>query len=172
MTSLIQHLSRLGRQAGRAALTAAAVNLLCGLLIAGFSSAHLIAVTVRWIHLKIPAWVSGEPHAMIAGVPYDFRIYSLVLFGSVILAGGLISIRASMGIARGGSDARLRSTRAMAMVLATVIPVMPMQDAAPILIVPAAVSLAVVALSKYGNVFHGAGIAPSVSAGTVSPVTR
>src|SRR5437899_8196481 len=122
MTSLIQHLSRLGRQAGRAALTAAAVNLLCGLLIAGFSSAHLIAVTVRRIHLKIPAWVSGEPHAMIAGVPYDFRIYSLVLFGSVILAGGLISIRASMGIARGGSDARLRSTRAMAMVLATVIP--------------------------------------------------
>ena len=147
MPSLIQRFSRLARQAGRASLAAAAVNLLCGLLIAGFSSAHLIAVSVRRIHLKIPAWVPGEPHAMIAGVPYDFRIYSLLLFGSVILAGGLISIRASLGIARDDSEARRRSARAMVMVLATVIPVMPMQDAAPILIVPAAVSLAA-ALSK------------------------
>jgi len=126
----------------------AAVNLLCGFLIACFSSAHLIAVTVRRIRLKIPAWVEGEPHAMIAGVPYDFRIYSLLLFGSVILVGALITIRASLGIARGDAEARRRSMRAMVMVLATVIPVMPMQDAAPILIVPAAVCLAVVAGSK------------------------
>src|SRR5207253_1382615 len=71
MTSLLRYLRQ-------PALAAAAVNLFCGLLIACFSSAHLIAVTVRRIDLKIPAWVSGEPHAMIAGVPYDFRIYSLL----------------------------------------------------------------------------------------------
>jgi hypothetical protein len=142
MISLVRRLGGAARNAGRTAVAAAAVNLVCGLLIVCFSSAHLIAVTVRRVHLKIPAWVSGEPHAVIAGVPYDFRIYSLLLFGSVILAGGMISIRASLGIARGDSDARRRSARAMIMVLATVVPVMPMQDAAPILIVPAAASLA------------------------------
>jgi hypothetical protein len=149
MTSLLQRLRRLTRHARRPALAAAAVNLLCGLLISGFSSAHLIAVTLQRIDLKVPAWVSGEPHAMIAGVPYDFRIYSLILFGVVILAGGLTSIRASLGIARGDSNAGRRSSRAMLMVLAVVIPVMPMQDAAPILIVPSAVGLASVALSRF-----------------------
>jgi hypothetical protein len=128
---------------------AAAVNLFCGLVITCFSSAHLIAVTLRRIELRIPAWVSGEPHAAIAGVPYDFRIYSLLLFGVVILAGGLTAIRASAGIVRGDSDARRRASRAMLMVLAVVIPVMPMQDAAPILIVPAAVGFATAALSPF-----------------------
>src|SRR6185436_9854120 len=127
----------------------AAVNLLCGFLIACFSSAHLIAVTVRRIRLKIPAWVPGEPHAMIAGVPYDFRIYSLLLFGTVILAGGLTAIRASAGIARGDSHARRRASRAMLVVLAVVIPVTPMQEAAPILIVPAAIGFATAALSPF-----------------------
>jgi hypothetical protein len=86
---------------------------------------------------------------VIAGVPYDFRIYSLLLFGVVILAGGLTAIRASAGIVRGDSDARRRASRAMLMVLAVVIPVMPMQDAAPILIVPAAVGFATAALSPF-----------------------
>ena len=80
MISLVQRLGRITRNAGRAALAASAVNLVCGLLIVSSSSAHLIAVTVRRVHLKIPAWVSGEPHAVIAGVPYDFRIYSLLLW--------------------------------------------------------------------------------------------
>ena len=129
---------RLIRPVGRAALCAATIDLVCALLIIVFSSAHLVAVTARRIDLKIPAWAPGEPHAMLGNVPYDFRIYSLVLFGAVILAGGLTALRASVGIARGQEDARRRASNAFLMVLAVVVPVMPMQDAAPILIVPAA----------------------------------
>jgi len=78
---------------------AAGVNLICGLLVAALSSAHLIAVSLRRIELK---------------APYDFRIYSLLLFGAVVLAGrGVTAIRATAGIARGEIEAGRSASWAM-----------------------------------------------------------
>jgi hypothetical protein len=150
MTSL-QGLSRAGLAAG-------AVNLVCGLLITVFSSAHLVAVTLRRIQFKIPAWVTGETHAMIAGVPYDFRIYSLVLFGAVTLSAGMVIIRSSLGVGRGEAGARRQAVWAMLIVLATVIPVIPIQDEAPLLIVPAATGLSALMLCRLSKAVPISGI--------------
>jgi hypothetical protein len=143
------------RPAEAGSLPAAAVNALCGTLIAAFSSAHLVAVIARRITLRIPAWTPGEPDATIAGVPYDFRIYSLVLFGVVILAGAVAALQASPGVARGEQNARRRASNAFWMILAAVVPVMPIQEAAPILIVPALTGLVAVALGKFPGRFTG-----------------
>jgi hypothetical protein len=47
--------------------------------------------------------------APLAGVPYDFLMYSLLLFGAVVLAGGVAAIRATAGIARCNHESEHRA---------------------------------------------------------------
>ena len=58
---------------------------------------------------------------------YDFRFYSLLLLGAVLVSLALLCILAAPGIARGEPNARRRALAASASLLAVNIPLMPLQ---------------------------------------------
>jgi hypothetical protein len=56
---------------------------------------------------------------------YDFRAYSLLLFGVVLFLQGVGSIRAGAAVSRGDSAARRDALRTVLTVLALVVPIIP-----------------------------------------------
>jgi hypothetical protein len=84
--------------------------------------------------LKEEMWVRFEPHVRIAGVPYDFRLYALVLFGVIGGWCGVAAARAAGRMARGESEAWRLVARAWILTPALVAPILPLQPfAAPVL---------------------------------------
>lgn len=74
-------------------------------------------------------------HAVVFGVAWDFRIYSLLLFGLLL---GYLSARCvwcSMGVALGVPAARVWVTRHLFLILGLIIPLVPLQPAAAVMAV-------------------------------------
>ena len=103
-----------------------------GLLLAsGIVLASLIGIHTACIPLfryldpaRVPA--STGRSIMVAGIRYDYRFYSLVLMGVVMLrfAGGLV--RSAAGVARGETTARRKALTAIAALSALTAPLIPL----------------------------------------------
>jgi hypothetical protein len=57
---------------------------------------------------------------------YNWRTYSLLLFGGLLMRQGVACLRAARRLARGEADARGDALRAVAVVLAVVLPTVPL----------------------------------------------
>jgi hypothetical protein len=116
-----------------------AVQAFLGIALAALMTAHILGTIVRRVRLKEQMWVRFEPHVSLAGIPYDFRLYSLVLFGVLGVWAGLHCTKAASRMARGDSGAWRAAALSWTLTAALVTPILPLQPfAAPILAMCAA----------------------------------
>src|SRR4051812_46044012 len=97
-TTLLVVQRRLGREHGSLPF-AAVTNCFVGSIVALLMIVHCVAVVLVWLQTREGHWVAGEPHVMINGVPWDFRIYGLLLFGAIGVGCGVASVMAGSGMA-------------------------------------------------------------------------
>jgi hypothetical protein len=99
-----------------------------GMLLCGLMLSHTAGVIARRLRLKEAMWVRFEPHVTFSGIPYDFRIYSLILFGVLAMWSGVISTRAGIRAAHGDPSAWTPGMRASAAMICLVLPLVPLQN--------------------------------------------
>ncbi len=90
----------------------------------------------------------GSYHHPGAGFTYDFRFYSLVLFGCVMISQGVPMMRAARGLSRGSGEAAGRLLRPTLVVLALSAPLIPIQFFGSVLTVCAALNLPALLLAR------------------------
>jgi hypothetical protein len=110
------HLHRRGLRGGRYAAASAVAFL--GLALVLTMTAHCIDVLSR---LAVGTGYDG------AAFVYNFRTYSLMLLGAILIACGARLVRVSLLIGASGTEARVQAIRAVLMVLALVAPLIPIQ---------------------------------------------
>jgi len=98
---------------------AAALDTLCGMESLLLVGAHLIAVVGRAL--------SGKGVEGAATFVYNFRFYSLVFVGVVIVIAGFYCLIAARGLTRADPLARRRALRASLVILAVNAPLAPIQ---------------------------------------------
>jgi hypothetical protein len=121
----------------------AALQFVTSLLVASLMILHTAAVVVYRVIEKKSCWVQNEPHIVYFGVPYDFRIYSLVLLGAVmtfLAARGMIAANGIMTKSRQSVD---ESIRINTLLLLIAFPALPLQPFAAMVAIPASVALLV-----------------------------
>ena len=101
-----------GRGAGILAAVGAA-TFFCGALIALLGLAHTLAVISRMF--RRPAF------------EYDLRLYSLVMIGVLLIAGGVRCLSTSWHVARGDTRGWKAALGATTMLLVVTVPLMPIQ---------------------------------------------
>ena len=127
----------------------AALQFLTSLLVAFLMVLHTAAVVVHRVTERKAAWVQNEPHILLYGVPYDFRIYSLVLLGflmTVLSIQGLIAANAM--IQKDRKRAFADAIRSNALLMTIALPILPLQGFAVMVVIPALTSIAVVELVR------------------------
>jgi hypothetical protein len=97
-----------------------AVNLFCGVVTVTLGTLHAAAVA----GVRIAAWNGGK------GFDWDFRLYSLFLLSGVLIGAGLKCLWHTGEIARGQPAARRSALRASLILLATNLPLSPIQGLA------------------------------------------
>ena len=115
-----------GRGAGRLAAVGAVI-VFSGGLVASLGAAHTIAVIGR--ALRRPSFV------------YDFRLYSLVLFGACQIAGGLRLLSTSWNVARGDVRAWRAALAVTTLLLVVNLPLVPIKGFAGATSLPLMVAL-------------------------------
>jgi hypothetical protein len=107
------------RRVPHALVALAAINLFCGGLVASLGTAHLLAVVGRALAGK----GSGPGGTFV----YDFRFYSLVLLGVLLLGASVACVTAVRSLARGEAAGRRVTCSAAVMLLALNVPLMPIE---------------------------------------------
>lgn len=97
----------------------AAINLFCGAMIAALGTAHLAAVVGRALAGK----GSGPGGTFV----YDFRFYSLMLLGVLLVAAGVTCLSSVRRLIRGDGGGRRVAVSATVVLLALNVPLMPIQ---------------------------------------------
>jgi len=100
-----------------------AIDLFCGLVIVALMSLHLAAVIGRAF--------SGQGFGGEARFAYDFRFYSLLLLGVVIIIPGLIFVMHARRLTEGDAGAWKRALWASGVLLLINIPLVQIQAFAP-----------------------------------------
>lgn len=95
--------------------TVGAASFFCGALIGSLGSAHLLAVIGRAIFRRGPTF------------EYDFRLYSLILLGVLLITGGVRSVAAAWKLTQGDARAWKTALATTAMLLAVNLPLVPIQ---------------------------------------------
>jgi hypothetical protein len=139
------------------AIGCAAVVLFCALLMAGLAALHTGAVLA--VALRRSASSGGEAFS------YDFRFYSLLLLGAVLLTLATRSAGAAAGLARGDRLARRRALGGTLGLLAVDAPLIPIQVFAVGFTILACVSLAALAVAFLRRGAWGSGREPARGAG-------
>ena len=99
-------------------LAAAVLASFHGVVLVAMLAAHCADVTYNTV-LGSRSFVDGKPFA------YDWRTYSLLLFGVLLIVQGVRVLRATPGLARGEPAARAAILRTGALVLAIAAPTIP-----------------------------------------------
>jgi hypothetical protein len=120
-------------------IAAAAVVLLGALLMAGLAALHTGAVVA--VALRRSTASGGE------GFSYDFRFYSLLLLGAVLLTLAVRCVAAAAGLARGEAGARRRALGGTLGLLAVDAPLIPIQAFAVAFTVLAGLALVALAVA-------------------------
>ena len=131
---------------------AGAVDLFCGLVILGLMALHLAAVIGRA--------VSGQGFGGAAHFAYDFRFYSLLLFGVVIIIPGLVFVVHARRLTEGDAGVWRRALWASGVLLLINIPLIPIQAFALVPSLLATLNIASLWASRM----------PSQNVGTYNPV--
>ena len=97
-----------------------AVNVFCGLVTVALGSLHAAAV----LGVRIAAWSAGKKFE------WDFRLYSLLLLSGVLIWAGIICLWRSGALSRGRPEARRSALHASLILLATNLPLSPIQGLA------------------------------------------
>jgi hypothetical protein len=127
---------------------AAALQFVTSLLVASLMILHTVAVIAYRITERKAAWATNEPHITYFGIPYDFRIYSLVLLGVLtsVLAGR--GMAAANALIQGNRAAFAEGIRLNLLLLVVSIPAVPLQRVAVMVVVPAAAAIAVLHVTR------------------------
>jgi hypothetical protein len=96
-----------------------AIDLFCGLVIVGLMVLHLSAV--------IGLAVSGRGFGGATSFTYDFRFYSLLMLGVVIIIPGLVFVLHARRLTEGDAEAWTRALWASGVLLLINIPLLPIQ---------------------------------------------
>ena len=107
------------RRVPGALVAAAAIDLYCGVVIASLGTMHLLAVVGRALAGK----GSGPGGTFV----YDFRFYSLLLFGVALMTPALAALTAVRRLTRGDAAAGRVAESASVALLALNIPLVPIQ---------------------------------------------
>ena len=99
--------------------TVGAIDLFCGLVIVGLMALHLAAVVGRA--------VSGQGFGGEAHFAYDFRFYSLLLLGVVIIIPGLVFVTYARRLTEGDAEAWKHALWASGVLLLINIPLVQIQ---------------------------------------------
>lgn len=91
-----------------------------GLVLILMMSAHSAEIVYRIVAARAAA---GHP----AGSMYDFRVYSLLLLGALLIWAGVACLRAARSLSRGSAGARRTALRVIMVVVAIVAPLIPIQ---------------------------------------------
>jgi hypothetical protein len=123
-------LVRKGVQRGARAwvIATTATQALVGALITCLMADHTLAVFVRRIQLKEEMWVRFEPHVRIAGIPWDFRLYALLLLGMLAAWSGIRFVQSAIRLANGDLDGWPSTLRTAAATTALVAPLIPLSS--------------------------------------------
>src|SRR3970282_1004141 len=116
-------------------LVVAAVNVVCGLGNFLLGGAHLVAVLGRAL--------GGQGSVGADSFSYDFRFYSLVLVGLLILLPGFLCLRHARGLTQGEASAYRHARRATLWLLGVNLPLIPIQGFAVLLSVLSGLNLLV-----------------------------
>jgi hypothetical protein len=123
---------------------ASALQFVTSLLVTFLMGLHTLAVVAHRITQKKAAWVQNEPHVLFYGVPYDFRLYSLVLIGVVMTVLSVQGIIAAYGMVHTNKQrAFSEAMRSNALLLGIALPIMPLQGFAVMVVIPALAAIAV-----------------------------
>jgi len=101
----------------RARLAAAALGMFYGLTLMTMLGAHCVDILYGLAHHLTS--MTGAPFR------YDWRTYSLLLFGALLITLGARALRAALAMARGEPGARTAFLAVAAIVLAIVVPLIP-----------------------------------------------
>jgi hypothetical protein len=113
----------------RASLVAwTATEALVGMVITSLMADHVLAVLVRRITLREEMWVRFEPHVRVAGVPYDFRFYALLLLGILTAWIGINFVRSAWRLAQGDTAGWRLTLRTALATVALVGPLLPLSE--------------------------------------------
>jgi hypothetical protein len=107
------------RRVPGALVAAAAIDLYCGVVIASLGTMHVLAVVGRALAGK----GSGPGGTFV----YDFRFYSLVLFGVTLITPALAALTAVRRLTRGDAAGGRVAVSASLVLLALNIPLVPIQ---------------------------------------------
>jgi hypothetical protein len=111
-----------------ALIVCGAVEVLIGMALAGLMATHILGSMVRRVRLKEEMWVRFEPHVRFAGVPYDFRLYSLVLFAVLGFWAGVSYVRAGRRMTLGDAGRWRSAAWTSVALVALVAPLLPLQS--------------------------------------------
>lgn len=113
-----------------------------GLVLILMMGAHSAEIVYRIVAARAAA---ANP----AGSMYDFRVYSLLLLGALLIWAGVESLRAAQSLSRGSAEARRTALRVAMVVVAIVAPLIPIQRVFGILLT--VLSLLAILVLKWGS---------------------
>ena len=113
-----------------------------GLVLILMMGAHSAEIVYRIVAARAAA-------ANSAGSWYDFRVYSLLLLGALLIWAGVESLRAAQSLSRGSAQARRAALRVAVVVVAIVAPLIPFQKVFGILLT--VLSLLAILVLKSGS---------------------
>lgn len=128
-------------------------------------TAMMLAHSVEILYRTVASGVQGGA----ATRAYDFRLYSLLLLGALLIWAGVECLRAAPGLSRGSRSARRTALRATLAVLAIVVPLIPLQLVFGTLLTALSIlSLAVLTWAARTTAHARHGVRPSAPRPTVS----
>lgn len=140
---IIFFVARAWRAGARGALLlAASWVFLVGTFVAVMLSFHNAEIVYRALTNQ------GSYRSPGSGFTYDFRFYSLVLFGCVMISQGVPMMRAARDLSRGSGEAAGRLLRPTLVVLALSAPLIPIQFFGAVLTACAALNLPALLLAR------------------------
>jgi hypothetical protein len=123
---LVRSAVRRGIRGGLVAWTGA--QALVGSVLACLMADHTLAVLVRRAQTKEEMWVRFEPHVRIAGVPYDFRLYGLLLLGVLTAWLGIGFVRSAWRLVSGDYSGWRLAVQTTAVTVAVAGPLIPLSE--------------------------------------------
>ena len=138
------------RRASARLLLAASAAMFCGILSAVLVSTHVVIfiVTRASQSVDVPTRIAWSKKLIIAGVPYDMRLYSILLLAAVILIPAIRCVRGAGIMAIGAAAGWRSAVQGSLLLIACSVPLIPLQPFALPVAVAALVSLETAFLAR------------------------
>jgi hypothetical protein len=131
------------RRASARLLLAGSAALFCGILSTALVSTHVVIFMVTRAVQSTDAAnrIAWSKKLIIAGVPYDMRLYTVLLLAVVILVPAVRCVRAASSVAIGAAEGWRPAVQASLLLIGLSVPLIPLQPFALPMAIAAFVSL-------------------------------